>query len=104
MGCASARNLRGNLHVKSKDLNGPEIYLRFYFPKIFLAKQHLKEDFPQRFLAVGYPKKIHGPHGEHGKRFSLKIILKIFVKISSISDAIQNKTLPRSEELERIFS
>ena len=48
---AYARNLRGNLHVKSKDLNGPEIYLRFYFPKIFLAKQHLKEDFPQRFLA-----------------------------------------------------
>ena len=25
--CLSARNLRGNLHVKSKDLNGPEIYL-----------------------------------------------------------------------------
>ena len=48
---AYARNLRGNLYVKSKDLNGPEIYLRFYFPKIFLAKQHLKEDFPQRFLA-----------------------------------------------------
>ena len=48
---AYARNLRGNLHVKSKDLNGPEIYLRFYFPKIFLAKQHLKEDFLQRFLA-----------------------------------------------------
>ena len=24
---AYARNLRGNLHVKSKDLNGPEIYL-----------------------------------------------------------------------------
>ena len=53
---ACARNLGGNLHVKSKDLNGPEIYLRFYFPKIFLAKQHHKEDFPQRFLAVGYPK------------------------------------------------
>ena len=35
--CLSARNLRGNLHVKSKDLNGPEIYLRFYFLKIFLA-------------------------------------------------------------------
>ena len=46
---AYARNLRGNLHVKSKDLNGPEIYLRFYFPKIFLAKQHLKEDFLQDF-------------------------------------------------------
>ena len=26
--CLSARNLGGNLHVKSKDLNGPEIYLR----------------------------------------------------------------------------
>ena len=44
---------------------------------------------------------IHGTHGAHG--FSLKIILKIFVKISSISDAIQNKTLPRSEVFERIF-
>ena len=55
---AYARNLRGNLHVKSKDLNGPEIYLRFYFPKIFLAKQHLKEDFLQRFLAVGNQKNI----------------------------------------------
>ena len=33
----------------------------------------------------------------------LKIILKIFVKISSISDAIQNKTLPKSEVLERIL-
>ena len=54
---AYARNLRGNLHVKSKDLNGPEIYLRFYFPKIFLAKQHLKEDFLQRFLALAQPKK-----------------------------------------------
>ena len=53
---AYARNLRGNLHVKSKDLNGPEIYLRFYFPKIYLAKQHLKEDFAQRFLAK-QPKK-----------------------------------------------
>ena len=35
--CLSTRNLRGNLHVKSKDLNGPEIYVRFYFLKIFLA-------------------------------------------------------------------
>ena len=50
---ACARNLGGNLHVKSEDLNGPEIYLRFYFPKIFLAKQHLKKDFLQSFLAVG---------------------------------------------------
>ena len=41
------------------------------------------------------PKNIHGPHGEHGK--------EILVKISSISDAIQNKTLPKSEELERIL-
>ena len=24
---AYARNLRGNLHVKSKDLNGPELYI-----------------------------------------------------------------------------
>ena len=32
------------------------------------------------------------------------ILLKIFVKISSISDAIHNKTLPKSEELERILS
>ena len=54
---AYARNLRGNLHVKSKDLNGPEIYLRFYFPKIFLAKQHLKEDFLQDFLRSRNPKK-----------------------------------------------
>ena len=53
---AYARNLRGNLHVKSKDLNGPEIYLRFYFPKIFLAKQHLKEDFLQDFLRSRNPK------------------------------------------------
>ena len=36
-------------------------------------------------------------------RFQLKIIFKIFIKISSISDAIQNKTLPKSEVLERIF-
>ena len=35
--CLSARCFGGNLHVKSKDLNGPEIYLRFYFLKIFLA-------------------------------------------------------------------
>ena len=55
---AYARNLRGNLHVKSKDLNGPEIYLRFYFPKIFLAKQHLIKDFLQRFLALAQPKNI----------------------------------------------
>ena len=46
--------------------------------------------------------KIHGPHGVHG--FYLKILLKIFVKMSSISDAIHNKVLPKSEELERIFS
>ena len=26
--CLSARNLGGNLQVKSEDLNGPEIYLR----------------------------------------------------------------------------
>ena len=38
------------------------------------------------------PKKIHGSHGEHGKRFSLKIILRIFVKMSS-RKAIHNKTL-----------
>ena len=25
--CLSARNLGGNLHVKSEDLNGPEIYI-----------------------------------------------------------------------------
>ena len=43
---------------------------------------------------------IHGTHGEHG--FSLKILLKIFVKMSS-RKAIHNKTLPRSEELERIL-
>ena len=48
------------------------------------------------------PKKIHGSHGEHGKRFSLKIILKIFIQISS-RKAIHNKVLPRSEELERIL-
>ena len=35
--------------------------------------------------------------------FSLKIILKILFKISSISDAIHNKSLPRSEVLERIL-
>ena len=47
---AYARNLRGNLHVKSKDLNGPEIYLRFYFPKIFLAlAQYLKKISPKDF-------------------------------------------------------
>ena len=34
--------------------------------------------------------EIHGPHGVHG--FYLKILLKIFVKMSSISDAIpQNR-------------
>ena len=35
--------------------------------------------------------------------YRLKIFVKIFIKISSISDAIQNKTLPKSEELERIL-
>ena len=30
-------------------------------------------------------------------------MLKIFFKISSISDAIPNKSLPKSEELERIL-
>ena len=35
--------------------------------------------------------------------FSLKIILKILFKISSISDAIHNKTLPKSEVFERIL-
>ena len=35
--------------------------------------------------------------------YRLKIFFKIFIKISSISDAIQNKTLPKSEELERIL-
>ena len=46
--------------------------------------------------------KIHGPHGVHG--FYLKILLKIFVKMSSIPDAIPQKPLPRSEVFERIFS
>ena len=46
--------------------------------------------------------EIHGPHGVHG--FYLKILLKILVKISSIPDAIPQKPLPKSEELERIFS
>ena len=30
--CLSARCFGGNLHVKSKDLNGPEIYLRLLSP------------------------------------------------------------------------
>ena len=37
------------------------------------------------------------------KIFLLKIIFKIFVKISSISDAIPIKILPKSEVLERIL-
>ena len=32
-----------------------------------------------------------------------RLLVKILVKISSIYDAIQNKSLPKSEELERIF-
>ena len=40
---------------------------------------------------------IHGSHGGHGKRFSLKIILKIFVKIYTIGyfcrDSAKNKFL-----------
>ena len=56
---AYARNLRGNLHVKSKDLNGPEIYLRFYFLKIFLAVGNilLKKISSKDFLPSGYPPK-----------------------------------------------
>ena len=44
---------------------------------------------PVWFVGVFF---IHGSHGEHGKRFSLKIILRIFVKMSS-RKAIHNKTL-----------
>ena len=44
--------------------------------------------------------EIRGPHGVHG--FYLKILLKIFVKMSS-RKAIPIKPLPRSEELERIL-
>ena len=36
--------------------------------RLFLAKQHLKKDFPQRFLAKQL--NIHGSHGEHGKDYS----------------------------------
>ena len=62
-----------------------EIFLKMLFAaslnfRLFLAKQHLKKDFHKRFLAK-QPPKIHGTHGEHG--FSLKILLKIFVKMSS---------------------
>ena len=46
--------------------------------------------------------EIRGTHGVHG--FYLKILLKIFVKMSSIPDAIPPKPLPRSEVFERIFS
>ena len=46
---------------------------------------------------------IHGTHGRHGKKFWLKIIFKIFVKISSISDAIHNKALLQSNVLLRII-
>ena len=45
--------------------------------------------------------EIHGPHGVHG--FYLKILLKIFVKMSSRRRSII-KPFPKSEELERIFS
>ena len=45
---------------------------------------------------------IHGTHGEHGERFSLKIFLKIFVKISS-RKAIPIKILPKSNVLLRIL-
>ena len=38
-----------------------------------------------------------------GKRCWLKIIFKILVKISSISDAIPIKILPKSEVFERIL-
>ena len=46
--------------------------------------------------------EIRGPHGVHG--FYLKILLKIFVKMSSIPDAIPKKSLPKSNVLLRIFS
>ena len=46
----------------------------FLVIELFLAKQHLKQDFPKRFLAFRLPKKIHGSHGGHGERFSLKIL------------------------------
>ena len=45
--------------------------------------------------------EIHGPHGVHG--FYLKILLKIFVKMSSIPDAIPKQSLPKSEVFERIL-
>lgn len=35
--------------------------------------------------------------------FGLKIFIRILVKISSISDAIQIKFVPKSDVLERIF-
>ena len=38
--------------------------------------------------------KIHGPHGVHG--FYLKILLKIFVKMSSIPDAIPQNSSPEA--------
>ena len=43
----------GNLHVKSEDLNGPEIYLIILLSSynISCRRQHLKQDFLQRFLA-----------------------------------------------------
>ena len=71
----------------------------------FVVTQHSESELS---LCLRYSKTscrrqliIHGPHGEH--RFCLKILLKILVKISSINDAIPNKSLPKSEELERIL-
>ena len=75
--------------------------------KIFLAKQHLKQDFLQRFLAK-QPRIIHGSHGEHRKRFCLKIILKILIHKqrraeSPMISLAQGNTLRKSAFWSRIF-
>ena len=70
--CLSARNLGGNLHVKSEDLNGPEIYLIILLSsqKISCRRQHLKQRFPPKISCARATKNIrlnsddpmdHGP-------------------------------------------
>ena len=80
--------------LQSKILVNDYIYggrvVDYFWPQaIFLLKISSK-------ISCRRQLKIHGSHGEHGKTFQLQIIIKILFKISSISDAIPNKSLHKA--------
>ena len=66
---------------------------------LFLAKQHLIKDFPQRFLAK-QPQK--NPRNTRSTRILVKDSCKDY-SLDFEPQAIHNKTLPKSEVLERIL-